>query len=143
MLRKALLTASALLIPVLSFASGYVGEWYTVNEETNKKESLVTIWQEGDQLKGKIVEILDPASRDAVCEKCKGDKKNQKIEGMTFLWGMKKDGSKYDNGNVLDPKSGRVYSGSMKLIDGGQKLELRGYLGFSLLGRTSVWVKAD
>ncbi|WP_422135198.1 DUF2147 domain-containing protein [Endozoicomonas sp. ALD040] len=143
MLRKTLLAASALLIPVLSFANGYVGEWYTVNEETNKKESLVTIWQEGDQLKGKIVEILDPASRDAVCEKCKGDKKNQKIEGMTFLWGMKKDGSKYDNGNVLDPKSGRVYSGSMKLIDGGQKLELRGYLGFSLLGRTSVWVKAD
>ncbi|WOG29036.1 DUF2147 domain-containing protein [Endozoicomonas sp. 8E] len=143
MLRKALLAASALLIPVLSFANGYVGEWYTVNEETNKKESLVTIWQEGDQLKGKIVEILDPASRDAVCEKCKGDKKNQKIEGMTFLWGMKKEGSEYDNGNVLDPKSGRVYSGSMKLIDGGQKLELRGYLGFSLLGRTSVWVKAD
>lgn len=143
MLRKTLLAASALLLPALSLANEYVGQWYTVDEETHKKESLVTIWEEGDQLKGKIVEILDPASRNAVCEKCKGDKKDQKIVGLTFLWGMKKDGSQYDNGKVLDPKSGKVYSGSMKLIDGGKKLKLRGYVGFSLLGRTQVWVKAD
>ncbi|WP_252176883.1 DUF2147 domain-containing protein [Endozoicomonas sp. 4G] len=143
MLRKTLLTASALVLPALSFANGYVGQWHTINEDTNKPESLVTIWEEDNQLKGKVVQILDPATRGAVCEKCKGDKKNQKIEGMTFLWGMKKDGSKYDNGNVLDPKSGKVYSGSMKLIDEGQKLELRGYVGFSLLGRTTVWLKAE
>ncbi|MGI9279946.1 MAG: DUF2147 domain-containing protein [Endozoicomonas sp.] len=143
MLRKALLTASVLVLPALSFANGYVGQWKTVNEETNEAESLVTIWKDGNELKGKIEQILDPEARDMVCEKCEGEKKDQKLEGLTFIWGMEKDGSKYDDGKILDPTSGKVYSASMKLIEDGEKLEVRGYLGFALLGRTQVWVKAE
>ncbi|KEQ16989.1 DUF2147 domain-containing protein [Endozoicomonas numazuensis] len=143
MLRKVLLTASILIMPAISFANGYVGQWHTVNEDTKKAESLVTIWEEGDELKGKIERILDPEARDMVCEKCEGDKKNKKLEGLTFIWGMEKEGSQYDDGKILDPTSGKIYSASMKLIEKGEKLEVRGYLGFAMLGRTQVWVKAE
>jgi uncharacterized protein (DUF2147 family) len=143
MFRKALIIVAAILLPALSQANGYVGQWHTVNEDTQKAESLVTIWEDGAQLKGKIERILDPESRDMQCEKCDGEKKDQKLEGLTFIWGMEKDGNQYDDSKILDPTSGKIYSASMKLIEDGEKLEVRGYLGFALLGRTQVWLKAE
>ena len=55
---------------------------------------------------------------------------------MTILWGLKKDGEQYDDGQILDPASGKTYSANMKLIEDGQKLEVRGYIGFALMGRS-------
>jgi uncharacterized protein (DUF2147 family) len=58
---------------------------------------------------------------------------------MTIMWGMKKNGDEWSGGQILDPKNGKVYGCRMHLTDNGQKLEVRGFIGFSLLGRTQVW----
>ncbi len=134
---------SVLVFPLLAQANGYLGQWHTVNEKNNKKESLVTIWEEKGVLKGKIEQLLDPESRESICDQCKGEKKNQKIEGMVFIWGMEQDGENYDDGKILDPSSGDIYSASMKLRDNGKKLEVRGYMGFALLGRSQIWLRAE
>ena len=89
------------------------------------------------ELTGKIVKLF--ANPDAVCEKCEGALKGKPVVGMTILTGLKKDGEEWEGGKILDPKSGKVYSAKAKLTDGGKKLEVRGFLGVALLGRTQTW----
>ena len=60
---------------------------------------------------------------------------------MTILWGLTKQGDEYQAGQILDPESGEVYRARMKLQDEGEKLSVRGFIGFALLGRTQTWVR--
>jgi uncharacterized protein (DUF2147 family) len=62
---------------------------------------------------------------------------------MTFLWGLKKDGNQYSGGEILDPKTGTIYRAKMKVIEAGRKLEVRGYIGLSLFGRSQTWVRQE
>ena len=63
---------------------------------------------------------------------------------MTIMWGLTSDGGTvWDNGSILDPNTGDVYSAKIELEEGGQKLLVRGYLGISLLGRTQEWVRQN
>jgi len=65
------------------------------------------------------------------------------VIGMTILTGMKQDGDEYNGGKILDPKNGKVYRSKMTLVEGGKKLNVRGYIGMPILGRTQVWVRQD
>ena len=49
----------------------------------------------------------------------------------------------FEGGDILDPNNGKVYQVKLKLIDGGAKLEVRGYIGISLLGRTQTWIRVE
>jgi uncharacterized protein (DUF2147 family) len=62
---------------------------------------------------------------------------------MTILWDLKKDGDQYTGGEILDPKNGKIYRAKMKALDGGRKLEVRGFIGISLLGRSQTWVREE
>ena len=60
---------------------------------------------------------------------------------MVILSGMKQKGDSWEGGKILDPASGKIYSAKVTTIDGGRKLEVRGFMGFSLLGKTQVWTR--
>ena len=90
---------------------------------------------------GKIVKLFRQPSedRDPVCDKCEGALKNVRVIGMQILNGLAKDGDEWSGGTVLDPDNGKTYKCYLVLQENGSKLKLRGFIGFSLLGRTQYW----
>ncbi|MDK2125204.1 DUF2147 domain-containing protein [Parachitinimonas caeni] len=120
-----------------------IGNWKTIDDNTGKPRGLVQIYEEAGEIKGKILKNYPkPGEPDnPVCDKCKGDRKDKPVIGMVFLWGMKKNGESWAGGEILDPDNGSVYSAKMEVIEGGSKLKVRGFLGFSLLGRSQIWLR--
>ncbi|SME96167.1 DUF2147 domain-containing protein [Pseudogulbenkiania subflava] len=136
--KLALLALAGGMLAQSALAQSAAGTWKTIDDETKQAKALVQISEGADgQLSGKIIKLFNKP--DAVCEKCDGANKGKPVNGLTIVWGLKKDGEAWNGGEILDPKSGKVYSAKMKLVDGGNRLEVRGFLGVSLLGRTQVW----
>ena len=128
-----------------SFASeaSPVGSWATIDDKDGKPRSVIEIVDVSGTLQAKVVKIFDrPGDNPGhLCRKCNGDLKDKPVIGMTIMTGLKRDGDEWDGGTILDPDSGNVYSAKLHLDDGGRKLEVRGYLGISLLGRSQTWVR--
>ena len=115
-----------------------IGKWKTIDDETGKPISIIEIYEKSGKIYGKVVEILNPKSRNRVCEKCPPEEKNKPILGLTVIKGLSKEGDEYNGGKILDPKSGKLYKCYITLEDK-DKLKVRGYIGISLFGRTQYW----
>lgn len=138
-MRKLLLTFVLSFVGVLSFAQ-IEGKWKTIDDETKQAKSIVEIYKRGDQYYGKVSQLLiKPANPN--CVDCKDDRKNKPILGMEIIRGLKKEGDEFTGGTITDPKTGKTYKCTIKRE--GDKLNVRGYLGFSLLGRTQTWQKVN
>jgi uncharacterized protein (DUF2147 family) len=74
----------------------------------------------------------------ALCENCKGQKKDKPIIGLVIIENIKKNGDEFNEGIILDPENGETYKCYLKLINN-DKLKVRGFLGFSIFGRTQYW----
>jgi uncharacterized protein (DUF2147 family) len=129
----------SLIISTSLYSNGSpAGQWRTIDDETGKAKSIVEIYEQGGAYYGKVVKLLlDP--QDRLCDKCKGDDYNKPIVGMVILKNLKQSGSEYSGGSIMDPNNGKTYRCLIELQDGGNKLRVRGYMGFSLIGRNQFW----
>lgn len=118
-----------------------VGLWKTIDDETGQPKALVRISEQGGVLSGRIEKLFSPSRPNPVCEQCSDERKGKPIEGMTILEGLKREGDAWDDGQILDPNKGKVYRAKAKLVDGGSRLEVRGFVGISLFGRTQTWIR--
>jgi uncharacterized protein (DUF2147 family) len=119
-----------------------VGKWKTIDDATGEAKSIVEVFSKSGKIYAKVVEILDPANKNSVCKKCSGEDKNKPILGLTIIEGLSKDGSEYNSGEILDPNNGKSYKCALSL-ESKDKLKVRGYIGFSLLGRTQYWHRVN
>lgn len=119
------------------------GRWKTIDDETGKPKSIVVIWEEKGKLYGSI-DTLIPQPGDEEnpkCDKCEGDRKDKPIKGMTIMWDLEKDDDEWSGGQILDPKNGKTYKCTIEVVDNGARLKVRGYIGFSLIGRSQYWLR--
>ncbi|MGB5323187.1 DUF2147 domain-containing protein [Lutimonas sp.] len=121
-------------------AQGVLGKWHSIDPDTGAKESVIEIYKTGDKIYGKIIQILKEEDRDKTCIECTGKDKDQPIQGLVIVRGLSKEGDEWTGGKILDPKNGKLYKCYVTL-DGDDKLKLRGYIGFSLIGRTEYWYR--
>jgi uncharacterized protein (DUF2147 family) len=122
-----------------------LGLWKTIDDTTGEPRGLVRIREINGQYEGRIEKIF-PKPGDELnpkCDKCVGVRHDQPVIGMTILWDLTKQGEEYQGGQILDPENGKIYRARMKLIDDGQKLDVRGFIGFSLFGRSQIWIRAE
>lgn len=117
-----------------------VGKWKTIDDETGNARSIVEIYQVEGKIYAKIVKLLVKSEENRVCENCKGANKNKPLKGLIVINGLTKDGNEWNGAKILDPKTGKEYKCYLTLEEP-NKLKVRGYLGFALLGRTQYWHK--
>ncbi len=128
---------SILFLATSLFAEGSpVGKWKTIDDETKKAKSYVEIYEKDKVIYAKITKLIGKPDS-TLCDKCKKDLHNKRIVGMTFVWGMKKDGDAYEGGRILDPNNGKTYR--CKMWVQGNRLKVRGYIAFFY--RTQYWYR--
>jgi uncharacterized protein (DUF2147 family) len=121
------------------------GLWKTIDDETKAEKSLVRITDNAGVLTGKVEKILSDKP-DAKCTECTDERKGQPVQGMTILRDIKQDladKALWIGGDILDPNNGKVYKVRIKPVDAGKKLEVRGYIGTPMLGRTQTWLRVE
>lgn len=131
----------------LSFAQDITGVWQSIDDLTGAPKGQVEITQEADgTYVGKIIKITPRAgyTPKEFCTGCPAPYTNKPILGLNAITQLKyKKGLTYTDGKILDPNSGRIYSLTAKLSPNGQRLNLRGYVGVSVLGRSQVWIRVN
>lgn len=139
---KNILTVALLFTTAMFFAQsqGVTGKWKTIDDQTGEAKSIIEIYEKSGKVYGKVVEILNPARKKARCQNCKGEDKDKAILGLVVIKGLAKDGDEYNGGKITDPQTGKVYKCFITLEEK-DKLKVRGYIGFALLGRSQYWYR--
>jgi len=141
---KRILCTLALLGASAAFAQATpAGLWKTIDDDGKTEKSLVRISESGGVFSGKIEKIFDPAKQNAVCDQCTDERKGQPVTGMQILRNLRQGEDKgvWEGGEILDPNNGKTYRTRLKPIDGGKKLEMRGYIG--PFYRTQTWIRVE
>jgi uncharacterized protein (DUF2147 family) len=125
-------------------AQSAAGVWRQV-DHAGRVGALVAISENKGLFVGRLSRLfLDPGDDpNPLCTKCPGEKHNAPILGLVFIEGMKRSGLDYNDGTILDPESGKVYSASMQLSPDGTTLTVRGYLGLSIFGESQAWTRVE
>jgi len=131
--------ANPLLAADAAASASPVGLWKTFDDKTGNARALVRIYEQDGKLFGRIEQSFTPGAETRVCVPCTDERKNQPIIGLLIVRKMQRDGNEYSGGDILDPESGSVYRCKMHLEQNGARLIIRGYIGFSLLGRSQTW----
>ena len=147
-MKKVLFAAS--LLGLAAFAQAQMtplGAWHSIDDETKKPKAVIRISANASgALSGIVEKSLDPKpGTEPNCDKCTDDRKGKPKVGMEIIRGGKKVDGKdvWEEGKILDPENGTDYRLRLTPVDGGKKLEVRGYVGTPMLGRTQTWIRAE
>lgn len=139
---KYLILLTGFLFGNLIYSQQVYGEWKTIDDETGVAKSIVEVYENDGEVFGKVKKILREDKRDVRCTECKGDLKNQKVEGMVILENLSKDDDKYNDGTITDPENGKTYDAKIWLKEGDPNtLMVRGYVAFFY--RTQEWKRVE
>lgn len=129
--------------PVKAADLSAAGVWQAVDEHTQQPTGWFVIRDNGGVFTGVIAKMFLRPGEDpnVTCAKCKDDRRDHPWLGLEIIRGMQRNGMKYENGTILDPRDGNIYNAMMTLSPDGQTLTVRGYLGISLLGRNEYWTR--
>lgn len=121
--------------------SAVVGKWKTIDDETKKEKSILEIYEQDGKLYGRILQLLQEkdGGKSKLCTKCPGDDANKPMIGLVVLKGLKAEGEKFSGGTIMDPNNGKTYKCTVEVLEGGNKLKVRGFIGVSMLGRNQFW----
>jgi len=116
------------------------GKWKTIDDETGIEKSIVEIYKVDGKAYAKVLQLLEKGKEDKLCDLCKGANKNKPVKGMVIINGLTQDDDEWNDGKILDPKNGKEYKCYITLAEP-NKLKVRGYIGFALIGRTQYWYR--
>jgi len=136
---KHLFLLAIILLSITAKAQTIIGQWETFDDKTKEKKAVIEIYKTNNLYFAKIIENFI-GENNALCENCKGQKKDKPIIGLVIIENIKKNGDEFNEGIILDPENGETYKCYLKLINN-DKLKVRGFIGFSLFGRTQYWNK--
>ena len=116
----------------------------TISDTDGKVTSEVRIVDAAGVLSGAVEKAL-VQSTEPNCDQCTDDRKGKPKVGMQIIRDAKKVDGKdvWEGGNILDPNNGKIYKLRLTPVEGGKKLEVRGYIGTPMLGRTQTWVRVQ
>lgn len=114
------------------------GTWVNIDDETGQAKSEIELYVEQGKLYGRVLRLLLAEDQGKKCVNCKGSDKNKPIEGLLIVRGLSRDDAAWTDGKIMDPANGKSYDCTIRLEDP-NTLNVRGFLGFSFLGRTQVW----
>ena len=136
---------SLMALPALAQMSP-VGLWKTIDDKDGSAKSEIRIIETAGVFTGKIEKILDPKAKPGdLCVECTDDRKGQPMLGLEIIRGVRQVAGQavWEGGTIVEPSTGKIYKMKMTPIEGGAKLEMRGFIGFSLLGRTQTWLRVQ
>ncbi|QCB48838.1 DUF2147 domain-containing protein [Hydrogenophaga sp. PAMC20947] len=129
---------------VSGFAQGTPeGLWRSIDDDSGKpKAEIRIVANAAGVLTGKVEKALIE-SKEPLCTACTDARKDKPKVGMEIIRGAKKSDSEavWEDGNILDPENGKTYTLRMAPLEGGRKLQVRGYIG--PFYRTQVWQRIE
>ena len=140
---KSLLALVGSLVATAALAQTPAGAWKTVDDATGKEKAVIRITEANDVFTSKIEKLLDPTKQDSKCDECTDDRKGKPVIGLTIMRNVKKGESYWEGGDILDAANGKVYRVRLSLSADNKKLDVRGYFGNPLFGRTQTWTRLE
>ena len=138
--KKVLFLYCVLCIPWMGISQSIFGKWKTIDDQTGQEKSIVEIYEENGKVFGKVVDILNPEDKDALCEKCEGDEYNAPVLGLVLIKQLKKIGKFYRGGTIFDPERGKKYKCRLAIDKNNPNiLQVRGYISF--LYASQYWLR--
>lgn len=133
--------SSVLYAKSFAIQSSVLGDWQTFDATSKKPASIITLYRKGDFVFGKVTKIypINGAKSTDICVACHGEQHNKRILGLTVINKMICSDGRCHGGKILDPRDGKIYKSKMQIVGKGYYLNVRGYVGIPLFGKTVTW----